>query len=225
MKKYFVFLIVLAAAVACSKENPSGGGSGKAPASAVAVDLGLSVKWANCNVGAMAPEEYGSYFAWAETVSKNSFTLGTYKWLDLSSGSGYVKKYNDKSAYGKVDNKSTLDLEDDAAHVNWGGKWRIPTLAEWQELIARCTWTLETRYGTVGALATGPNGNSIFLPAAGGNDGSLSGVNERGLYWTSVCVTDYAYPTYAYAAAFNAESIYCGNNGRGVGSSVRAVCK
>lgn len=85
------------------------------------VDLGLSVKWATCNVGANTPEEYGDYFAWGETRPKDYYNWGTYKYCN-----GYyntMTKYCTNSSYGKVDNKTTLELEDDAAYINWGGSW------------------------------------------------------------------------------------------------------
>jgi hypothetical protein len=224
MKKTVSILILIAAIVSCSKENPSGGG-GKAPDTVMAVDLGLSVKWASCNVGASSPEGYGNYFSWGETVTKNTFSLYNYKWLDFSSGSGYMMKYNNRSAYGKVDNKSTLDPEDDAAQANWGGKWRMPTLSEWAELVTHCSWTLDEYGGTIGATVTGPNGNSIFLPAAGNNTGTLAGINSYGEYWTSMCDQEHQYPTFAYAAYFDSSDIRVGSNGRAIGASVRPVCK
>ncbi len=166
------------------------------PASVEAVDLGLpsGLKWATMNVGATKPEEYGAYFAWGETQPKTDYSWSTYKfWV---SGDGWddvqrkfnvtLSKYNTKSEFGPVDNKTILDPEDDAAHVNWGGSWRMPTLEECDELINKCTWTWTTQNGVKGGLVTGPNGKSIFLPAAGNRYGSsLLNVGTYSVYWSS----------------------------------------
>ena len=103
------------------------------------VDLGLpsGTKWATCNVGATAPEEYGDYFAWGETEPKTTYNWDTYKWCNGSEDT--FTKYNTKSSYGTVDNKTQLELADDAARANWGGQWRMPTDAEWTELCKNCT--------------------------------------------------------------------------------------
>ena len=133
------------------------------------VDLGLSVKWATFNIGATTPEEYGDYFAWGETEPKAKYGWAQYKW-----GNGENKaltKYCNKAAYGEdgfTDNLTQLLPEDDAAHVNWGGNWRMPTAAEFDELINNCTIEKTTMNGANGYLLTSKiNGNSIFLPMAG----------------------------------------------------------
>ena len=137
----------------------------------VYVDLGLSVKWATCNVGADKPEEYGDYYAWGETEPKDFYFWDTYKYCDGTYNS--LTKYTD-SAYGKdgfSDNKSVLDPEDDVAHVKWGGNWRIPTKEELEELRTKCTWTSTTLNGVKGYSVTsnvdGYTDRSIFLPATG----------------------------------------------------------
>ena len=127
-----------------------------------AVDLGLSVKWATFNVGATAPEEYGGHFAWGETSPKVSYLYENYfdcEPTDISWETYY--KYNFSDGF------STLQPEDDVAQKYWGGTWRMPTQAELEELVNKCTWTEETLNGIRGRRATGPNGNSIFLPFAG----------------------------------------------------------
>ena len=133
------------------------------------IDLGLSVKWATFNIGATTPEEYGDYFAWGETEPKAKYGWAQYKW-----GNGENKaltKYCNKAAYGEngfTDNLTQLLPEDDAAHVNWGGNWRMPTAAEFDELINNCTIEKTTMNGANGYLLTSKiNGNSIFLPMAG----------------------------------------------------------
>ena len=129
------------------------------------VDLGLSVKWATCNIGASSPEEYGDYFAWGETAPKDVYVWSTYKWCNGSQNT--LTKYCTNKEYGAVDNKITLELEDDAAHVNWGGEWRMPTKAELEELREKCTWTPTEINGVSGREITGPNGNKLFLPNSG----------------------------------------------------------
>ena len=148
------------------------------------VDLGLSVKWATCNVGASKPEDYGGYYAWGETEEKDDYSWSTYKWCNGSYDT--QTKYCTNSSYGTVDNKTVLDPEDDVAHVKWGGTWRMPTLDEQKELLNNCTWSWTTQNGVNGYKVTGPNGNSIFLPAAGYRYGSE--VYHRGSYglcWSS----------------------------------------
>ena len=133
-----------------------------------AVDLGLSVYWAECNLGVSKPEEYGDYYAWGETEPKESYSWSTYKFG--TSPPGPFSKYNTISIFGSIDNKTVLEPEDDVAHVKLGGKWRMPTDAEWAELMEKCTWTWVTNYngsGINGRLVKATNGNSIFLPAAG----------------------------------------------------------
>lgn len=148
-----------------------------------AVDLGLSVKWANMNVGASTPEDYGHYFAWGETKRKATYDWSTYKWCNGSSTT--LTKYCNSSSYGTVDNKTTLELSDDAARANWGGNWRMPTIDELSELNTKCTWTWTTQNGVNGYLVTGPNGNSIFLPTAGYRYGGNLYASDSGYYWSS----------------------------------------
>ena len=120
------------------------------------VDLGLSVKWATCNVGAETPEDYGDYFAWAETQSKSKYDWDSYKYQKTGKyGSSFLLKYctsepNDGYQWGYndfSDGKSVLERADDAAYVNWKGKWRMPTPEEFQELINFCKWekTIQNR--------------------------------------------------------------------------------
>ena len=165
------------------------------------VDLGLSVKWATCNVGATKPEEYGGYYAWGETEEKDNYNWSTYKWFN-----GSYKKYCTRTVFGTVDNKTHLDPEDDVAHVKWGGSWRMPTKAELYELLNNCTWTWTTQNDVNGYKVTGPNGNSIFLPAAGYRDGtSLSDCGSNGSYWSGSLyesLSDYAYNLNFYSGYY-----------------------
>ena len=175
------------------------------------VDLGLSVKWATCNVGADTPEGYGDYYAWGETETKSNYSWSTYEWCNGSYNT--MTKYSNNSSYGYngfTDNKTVLDPEDDAAHVNWGGSWRMPTDAEWTELRNNCTWTWTTQNGVNGyrvtSNKTGYTDKSIFLPAAGyRNDASLYTVGTRGLYWSSSLSTDSPYG--AWSVDFYSSSV------------------
>lgn len=146
------------------------------------VDLGLSVKWATYNVGASKPEEYGNYYAWGETESKTTYVWDSYKWC-ASSGTD-LTKYCREASYGTIDNRNALDWVDDVANAEWGTNWRMPTYGELDELRARCDWTWVTLNGVKGFEVTGPNGNSIFLPAAGYKSGSYQySAGTLGRYW------------------------------------------
>ena len=198
MKKLFYILCCSLAVMftACEKGVPSdkSNGDGSSSVSGVSeghayVDLGLSVKWATMNVGATSPEDYGDYFAWGETQPKSEYNWSTYKWCEGSSDT--LTKYCTNSDDGLVDNKTVLELTDDAANVNWGGDWRMPTRAEQDELCTECTWTLGQKCGVNGYTVIGPNGNSIFLPAAGKRDSSdLDGVGY-GCYYLSSSLNMY----------------------------------
>ena len=177
------------------------------------VDLGLSVNWATCNVGANKPEDYGNYYAWGETSTKSTYPWASYRFRARGDSYDYVKfsKYNTKSDRGTVDNKTTLDPEDDVAHVTWGGKWRLPTKEEREELRDNCTWTWITWNGVNGYLVTskrtGYENRSIFLPAAGYFNGTtLSGVGTRGNYLTSSLDTEN--PTGEWNLDFNSEESF-----------------
>ncbi len=212
---------------ACEDPNaPSGASKGKA------VDLGLSVKWADRNIGATRPEVCGDYFAWGETKPKDDYSRKTHVYYDEN---GNITKYNQDSREGIVDNKMVLEPEDDAAHVNWGGKWRMPTDEEWQELCTKCVWAWSTVDNMPGFNVTGPNGNRIFLPAAGARIGTEGeGVGFLGHYWSSslflgwfedgVIITS-AYQPSAWQFEEGWDSRAERDMGyRSVGSSVRAVC-
>ena len=166
------------------------GASAQAPANVQAVDLGLpsGIRWASCNVGATAPEDYGNYYAWGETAPKTDYTWGTYKYANGSNRT--LTKYCTNASYGDngfTDNKTILDPEDDAATVNWGRAWRMPTAAEVGELCSNCTWTWTTQNGVEGFIVISKtNGNSIFLPAAGSFYGTTnSSVGSYVYNWSS----------------------------------------
>ena len=187
------------------------------------VDLGLSVLWATCNVGAAYPEDYGDYFAWGETATKTDYSWTTYKYCKGTYKT--MTKYCTNRGYGYngfTDNKTILDPEDDAATVNWGGAWRMPTEEEFTELSEKCQWTWTTQNEVNGYKVVGPNGNSIFLPASGWVDGtSLNGVDWNGLYWSSSLNRT----SYAYNVDFGwtgTPSMF--GSDRFFGMSVRPVC-
>ena len=157
------------------------------------VDLGLSVKWATCNVGASSPSDYGSYYAWGETKPKSEYRWDNYKFKVTGDSWNNVtfNKYNTASYRGTVDNKKKLELADDAARQNWGGSWRMPTDAELTELREKCTWTWTTQEGKNGYRVTSKtNGNSIFLPAAGFRGIEEESQRVEGHYWSSFLGTD-----------------------------------
>ena len=186
------------------------------------VDLGLSVKWATCNVGASNLEDYGGYYAWGETEEKENYAWSTYKWSTGVFNS--ITKYNHYFMSGVVDNKDVLDSEDDVAHVKWGGGWRTPTYAEFTELCNLCTWQWVTVKGINGYRVTGPNGNSIFLPAAGCCSESVVELRgNNGYYMTNL--NDKGACNYSYALRFINGSYSNISFDRSQGHSVRPVCE
>ena len=192
------------------------------------VDLGLpsGLKWATCNVGATAPEDYGNYYAWGETEPKTTYDWSTYKWCNGRYDT--QTKYCTSGRYGTVDDKTVLELADDAARANWGGQWRMPTDDEWTELRENCTWTWTSDYngtGVAGRIVTSKtNSNSIFFPAAGyrGSD-DLNNAGGNGFYWSSSLYTDG--PLNAWGVYFCSANLYGGSLGRYCGRSVRGVVK
>ena len=198
-----------------------------------AVDLGIvmtrtdgttyKLYWAKSNLSDKGlctnPEDYGDYYAWGETEPKESYSWSTYK-FDTSSSTALTK-------YNNVDNKTVLEPEDDVAHVKLGGKWRMPTYAEWSELKAKCTWTWTTNYngtGVKGRIVTATNGNSIFLPAAGyWSDADLINAGSYGDYRSSSVYTDEGIPSYAWSVVFNYTNLLRNYCYRCNGHSVRPV--
>lgn len=202
-----------------------------------AVDLGLSVKWASFNVGATDAADYGSYFMWAGTVDDPALKYNKLTcpyqdpdFADPDNFIDYFTKYCNNTDLGMPDFINTLEPMDDAATVAYGDDWRMPTEAEMNELIEKCTVEkLEIdndEYGVPGYKFTGPNGNSIFLPMTGYRYlTSMYYVDEEINYWTSSLYT----PSCIYANALSLKG-YGANKtlavdykGRYMGFTVRAV--
>lgn len=144
------------------------------------VDLGLSVKWSSCNLGANVPEEHGDCFAWGEMEEKSEYTWQSYSfWEDLNDDGGYT-------SCDEVENIGDISgTEYDIARSQWGGNWRMPTVDELKELLDECQWEWTEYNGVLGRKVTGPNGNSIFLPATGWRDeNGQNKKNAQGYYWT-----------------------------------------
>ena len=181
------------------------------------VDLGLSVKWATMNVGATSPEDYGGYYAWGETSPKSSYDSDNSVTDGLS--------YSELKSRGIIGSDGNLTAEYDAARANWGGSWRMPTLDELKELLNKCTWNWTTQNGVNGYKVTGPNDNSIFVPAAGYRYGtSLYDAGSHGYYWSSTPYerySDLAY--YLYFLSYNYDWGDWYGSYRFLGRSVRPV--
>ena len=179
-----------------------------------AIDLGLSVKWASCNVGAESPEDYGDYFAWGETETK-------YHYLENNSDT-YWLSFSQLKSNGVIDSDGNLTAAYDAAMVNWGKDWRMPTSNEVNELINNCTWEWITQNGVNGFKVTGSNGNSIFLPAAGWRyNTSLNDAGSYGYYWSASHPNNVS--GRAYYLYFNSGYCYLDYNGIYKGRTVRPV--
>lgn len=229
------------------------------------IDLGLSVMWATCNIGATNPQDYGDYFAWGETMpyyteghsqdnpctswisNKTGYNFSSLVYCSDSEGKQFTKYVQD-SSYGRVDDIETLDLADDAAHVNWKGTWRMPTTKEQYELRLGCFWEWTTNYnntGVKGYIVYKAKNNSdkgkirneyimrnttatysltdvhIFLPIAGSRiNGILQYKNDLGYYWSSSLKNTSS----AYCLGFFSQSSDTDSSYRCSGLNVRAVC-
>ncbi len=199
------------------------------------VDLGLpsGTLWATCNIGAKTPTESGNLFAWGETEPKKEFYEETYKFYSDSKLNEYqqidelkISKYNTREKYGRVDEKTILDLKDDAANIRWGGSWRIPSDEEWTELRKECKWEWqELDDEHKGYVVTGPNGNSIFIPAiCSSEDNGLNtdqfGIND-GYYWSSSLYNGFS--CFARFVFFNSNNVYSNIYYRYKGLCIRPV--
>ena len=223
------------------KEKIGNGGGGVIPPTPQPtmeyVDLGLSVKWATCNLGATKPSDYGDYYAWGETEPKTDYTWATYKWMQAGQSDWkHITKYTvadgqtegiwyDAGGTFIGDNKTTLEAADDAATRKLGSPWRMPTLVEIRELLDanNCTWTWTTQDGKNGyEVKSKTNGNSIFLPAAGYRGGSaLYYAGSGGYFWS--CLLDAARSYCARNLGFDSGARGWYHNPRFYGFSVRPV--
>ena len=169
------------------------------------VDLGLpsGTKWATCNVGATTPEGYGGYYAWGETTTKTEYTA------------------ENSLTYNQSFNNISGNVTYDAARANWGSTWRMPTKVEMEELLNNCTWTWTTQNGVNGMRVIGPNGNSIFLPAAGYYYQTLNTeITYQGFYWSSTPFDSFGN---AYILLFRNDGNMVCPSGRFHGKSIRPV--
>ncbi len=196
------------------------------------VDLGLpsGTLWATCNIGADNPEDYGLYFAWGETTGYtqdttdgHSFNWASYKYAidDYNT----LTKYCNDSYYGYngfTDTLTELEPEDDAAYVNWGANWRMPSYDQQTELRTKCTWTWKTKSGKNGYEVVGPNGSSLFFPTAGRRSGtSLDLAGSDGYYWSRTLGT--VSPNDGWYLNFGSSGIITISSYRYYGRSVRPV--
>ena len=189
------------------------------------VDLGLprGTLWATCNIGANSPERCGDYFAWGEVTPKGVYSWETYKWCNGTSNS--ITKYCTDGELGAVDGKTELDAEDDAAYVNWGPSWRMPTGEQRNELFSACTWLWTSLNGVDGLLFTGPNGNTMFLPASGCCWQTIpDGSDLWGYYWTCTLIPSAPNSNCAACMIFNGEGKHWSSPfPRAAGLTIRAV--
>ncbi len=149
------------------------------------VDLGLSVYWSTCNLGAKSPEQYGDYYAWGEIAPQKDgkYEWDSYEWYYIEGDA--LTKYNLNSKYGNVDNKAILDDDDDASHVQWEGTWYMPTTEEILELINGCKWTKKTYKNVAGYEGVSKkNGNSIFIPCNGAISDSKLQNEDYPTFWS-----------------------------------------
>lgn len=178
-----------------------------------AVEMGLSVAWASCNIGASTPEGFGDYYAWGETETKANYSWSTYKFGHSSSG-----------PFSKYNGTGTLDLEDDVAHVKLGGTWRMPTDEEWVELINNCSFAVKYQNGNaIGwKLTSKKTGNSIFFPFSGYSaNGYVYDVDIYGHYWSS---TRFNERKAAWAVIMGSNRLDREGHDRCSGRTVRPVC-
>jgi len=177
-----------------------------------AIDLGLSVKWATCNYGASSPSEYGNYYAWGETTTRDSYYPDTYKYYNPRTG-------RDNDLMNNIQG-SKYDVA-----KNWGSNWRMPSKSEFEELLSKCTWVWTTLSGVNGYKITSTNGMSIFLPANGSYSATEKGAkaNIWGLYWSGTFKITTNFYSYAYALTFTQSKRNLDGHYRFSGIAIRPV--
>lgn len=219
MKRTFLLISFMLCAVFASAQNESS----ENKAAAEAVDLGLpsGTLWASCNIGATKPEEFGDYFAWGETETRESFKREEY--LHIKPGQENVMAI--RRVFTDL-GKDIAGTEYDVAHVKWGGQWVMPSLGQFAELEQNCNWEWTELNGVNGYKITSKkNGNSIFLPAAGSKASQrTSNIGVYGLYWS--CTIGYSGPSDACNLMIEQGSDRRRQTSlRSMGYTVRAVCK
>ena len=219
------------------------------------VDMGNGHKWATMNVGAASPSASGDLFAWGETEPKSTYTWGSYKWVDIPAteteveahGKSYISKYTFKDRTFSLttlptpipvwydsernfigDGIKVLLPEDDAARANWGGTWRVPTKEDWQWLLNKdnCSWALGKKDNVDGAIVTSLiNGNSIFFPLAGWQQGSAVQTGD-GRYWIADLDANMSWNAWTgmiYPQSPSGNYFYTGSAYRYYGHAIRPV--
>ena len=184
------------------------------------VDLGMpsGTLWATCNIGATNPEDIGNYYAWGELEPKETYTWLNYIWNTPGSGTVTINKYNTD------DNLTELLPEDDIAYVSWGSGWRMTSYDQFNELKSKCTKQWTEINGVKGHMLTGPNGNTIFIPAAGTYANSANQVGTQGNYWSRTRATSGSNAqNNAHKLYFSQSSLTVMTSGRNTGLPVRAV--
>lgn len=227
MKKTFISLMVIVFAISSSIKAQQ----------MKAVDLGLSVKWASCNLGTSQPEGAGDFYTWGDIKKWDESRTGDGKWFKMKwfygtegrvGGDGFTKYgYKDQEDYwsgtGDPDGKTSLDMADDAAHVKLGGTWRMPTYKEILELYNNCTWEWRIQNGVKGYKVTSNrNGRSIFLPIVGhwfGNKfkDDLFSCYMSSTLWENSC--------HCWGIKLSNHDVEIGNVYRNQGYSIRPVCR
>lgn len=177
------------------------------------VDMGLSVKWASCNLGANRSEQAGEYYAWGEVATKTDYTA--------NNSDTYSYALSELRSKKVIDSKNELLPSKDVATLKMGKAWRMPTKEEAEELVKKCQWEWGLKNGARGYKVTGPNGQYIFLPAKGYFFGAqIYDVEETGNYWTS---TGYDNGNFSYTLDFSKKRQKVNSSGRSGGRCIRAV--
>ena len=211
MKKTLLIVAMIASTMmfSCNRHDdddnkPSGNESSNMINGHEYVNLGLSVKWATCNVGASNPKSFGNYYAWGE--------LNTKPYYSYDNCDTYYEELNDISGKPKYD----------VARNKWGKTWRIPTKAEMEELIYNCSWEYENDNGVAYYRIIGPSGNYIYLPVSGYYEYSYEDMYS-GQYWTSTPDKTNDYSSNSYALIFDEDEIRVMKKVRYLGRTIRPV--
>ena len=224
-----VALVAGLALASCQKEDNNSNTASNGGNTPVGwVDLGLpsGLLWAECNLGATSPEEYGNYYAWGETQPKEVYDWSTYRYCTVNDQGNLqtLIKYNTTSTYGTPDSLTTLEAVDDAATAAFGSGARMPTADEWRELIDNTTVEWTTLNGVNGRKFTAANGNALFLPAAGRCEyTNHCFVGSMGFYWSSSLELDTGYQKNALSFCFYSDHQHMLSRSRFEGFYVRAV--